>query len=364
MEIEYKKGIIVKADNFRIMLDPTYTKTPLGVHTLVTHAHSDHTQVLVGNSRTHLNKITLDLHNVAHKRKGKETIIHDFYEPFELGPFELEFVKAGHLLGAAQIVVRHGNNAFLYTGDFCPESLLTVDGADTPKDIDILAIDATYGNEQIHFQTRKASRSNILTWVIKHIQTGKIPVLNITKLGGAQEVIMFLNQLMPTLPIITDKVISDINMIYEKYNQKLNYVDIFDPRTKELMEGKCVIILPRSTKKLEAIIPNNILSRVQRCIVTGQSAKFGFSKFDHAVPLSTHASYSEIMDTIKTINPKLVLTNFGYHKELAFKITTDPSIDCDANSMREMGCINVSSYRHNSIKVATKNGFERWFDYL
>ena len=65
---------------------------------------------------------------------GNAYTIWQCFKSFEIGNFEVEYINAGHLLGAAQIIVREGNETMLYTGDFCPEDLYTINGAELPMD--------------------------------------------------------------------------------------------------------------------------------------------------------------------------------------------------------------------------------------
>ncbi|MCY3410486.1 MAG: hypothetical protein INQ03_02510 [Candidatus Heimdallarchaeota archaeon] len=359
MEISYERGIMVTHDGVRIMLDPEYSKTPIGIHTIVTHAHSDHVQVMSGESKTHLTQATLDLFSVANKRRAKSAIVQEFHEPFEIGPFEIELINAGHLLGAAQIIVRQGNHSFAYQGDSCPEDLLTVKGADIPRDIDILSIDATYGDPNLKFQPREVSRKNTFTWTISQLSQSKIPVLYVAKMGGAQEIIKYLNNLIPKVPILVESSIALINDVYNKHLQGLNY-DLLTPENIK-KNDKFIMMIPRSKKKLEEYLPPNLLDKAVRCMITGQTARYNFSRYDFTIPLSTHASYSEIVDTINKVKPLHVLTNFGYHEELAQNITSSHEILCDATATKFMDSIEIPRIKQENFPLK-ESVFESWFD--
>ncbi len=361
MIIHYDKGIIVKHGGSKIILDPEHAKIPIGIKTIVTHGHADHTQIVPSEASTYLTEETLDLYNAAQSRTAKDIIIKEMNEPFEIGPFEIELIPAGHLLGAVQVIVRQGESSFLYTGDFCPEELLTVQAAKIPKDIDMISIDATYGNKNLYFQSRDIARKGLFTWIFKMFRENKIPVINIAQMGGAQEIIRYINSMFPNLPVITHPVITKISKVYLKHEVKLVYTDMNDEQATELMNGKCVILLPRSTKNYDEILSRDIMNKASKCIVTGQSAKFPFSKFDYAVPLSTHASFTEIIKTIKEINPLHVLTNFGFHSALADDICSNGDIKCDAESIKNISNINIPALKGISPPKVQKP-LDQWFD--
>ncbi len=310
MEISYNKGIIIREGNKRIILDPETTKTPIGVPTVITHAHSDHTQGLSGQAYSHLNNITLDLYKASDNRNPKNIVIHNMNEPFELNGFSVELIPAGHLLGASQIVIRSGEQSILYTGDFCPEDLITTKKAKLPENIDVLIMDTTYGNPNLIFHNRQKYRHDLFIWVITQLKNNKLPVINIAKLGNAQEVIAYFNKLLDKMNIFVPPEFHIVNEVYNKYGVNLKYKIIEDDTE---IDDKCIVMVQRGVKNINKLTGNNII----RAIVTGQTAKFGFNSFDFAIPLTTHAYNNELLETVNKINPIKVFTNFGYHIEFA-----------------------------------------------
>ncbi|OLS21774.1 MAG: hypothetical protein HeimC2_32330 [Candidatus Heimdallarchaeota archaeon LC_2] len=343
MEISYSKGILLTHNGKKLLIDPEISKTGLAIPTIVTHAHSDHTAALSNNSNTYTTPQTIDLFNVSQPKKNARKIMtKNFYEPFEIEDFEIEFIKAGHLLGAAQIVVRCGNESIHFTGDFCPEPLITVEGADIPKDIDITILDSTYGDNKIHFDDRLNERQRLLVWILSTLKEEKNPIINLAHLGGAQELIRFLNLLAPKLNIYVHPKISIINDIYMKYDVNLKY-HILDENSK--IDTASVILIPRAKSNLEYVKDSIEFSRdkVKIGIVTGQSAKYGFNSFDFTSNLSTHASYEELLETALKIQPSQILTYYGYPEQMAYSI----NYTCDIPAMELKNC---NSLQVNKIK--------------
>ena len=277
-----------------------------------------------------MTEITHHLYDVTSKRKAKNYTHVTYGESLEIGDFEIEFLEAGHLLGAAQILIREGNETLLYTGDFCPEDLLTVNGARFPKqEIDVAIIDSTYGNQGIMFEPRANSRQSLFSWIIQQLNQNCIPVVNVGHLGGAQEIISFINTLTSNkLPILVSKKIASVCKIYEEVGVSLTYYQLEDKENHKLLHEKCLILVPRSFKDIDGLIKRfpTLDEKVVRCIITGQSAKYGFYTYDYSSSLSTHANFTELVDVVKLLDPKQVLTHYGYHKNLASTLTKDYNI--------------------------------------
>jgi Cft2 family RNA processing exonuclease len=357
MEISYSKGILLKHQGKKLLIDPEISKTSLAIPTIVTHAHSDHTAAITSNSQTYTTQQTVDLFEVAQPKKYSRKIHPvDFYTPFEIDGFEIELVKAGHLLGAGQVIVRCGNESVHFTGDFCPEPLLTVEGADIPKDVDISILDATYGDEKIHFEDRLNERQRLLVWILSTIKDTKVPLVNIAHLGGAQELIKFLNQVAPNLEIFVHPNIAIVNEIYSKYDVKLKY-RILESNIK--IDDKSVVLIPRARNKIEYVTETTNLTpnNMRRGIVTGQTAKYNFNSYDFSSNLSTHASHNELLETTLQIQPSQVLTYYGYPEQLAYSI----NYNCDIPAMELKNCqaLQVKKVKSRSnVKIDHRNYFE------
>lgn len=356
MEISYSKGILLKHNGKKLLIDPEISKTALAIPTIVTHAHSDHTAAMTSNSTTYTTQQTIDLFEVSQQKKNARKInAVEYYQPFEVDGFEIELLKAGHLLGAAQVVVRCGNEAIHFTGDFCPEPLLTVEGADFPRDVDISILDATYGDEKIFFEDRLNERQRLLIWILSTIKETRIPLINVAHLGGAQELIKFLNQVAPNLNVFVHPKIFTINQVYSKYDVDLT-CQVLDQNS--VVDHKSVILIPRAKKTIEYVenIIDIIPDKIRRGIVTGQTAKYGFNSFDFSSNLSTHATHKELLQTTLRIQPSQVLTYYGYPEQLAYSI----NYNCDIPAMELKNCqsLEVSKVKsRSSVQIDHKEYF-------
>ena len=145
------------------------------------------------------------------------------------------------------------------------------------------------------------------------MQKKKIPVINIGHLGGAQELIAYLNEML-SVDIYCDNRTSEINKIYNNEGIKLKWNSFDILNDEEIKTENSVILLPRAAKELPIFL-NGL--NASRSIVTGQASRFAFSNFEQAFPLSMHANCNELLEHIKAVSPKKVYTIYGFDSELA-----------------------------------------------
>ncbi len=311
MEVFYNRGIILKSGSDKLVLDAETAKLPIKFHGIVTHSHSDHSASFASDCQTFSTSASEKLFLESSKTRIRNNTSVLFHEPFETNGFEVELIPAGHLLGAAQVLIRRGNFTILFTGDFCLENLLTVPRATIPKEeIDLLIMETTYGHPSLNLPNRATARMNLLNWALKTLSQGKIPIFNVAQLGGAQELIRLFNE-MSDIPILVHERIERISKVYRQEGIPLSYQSLTE--TSVIDNPNAIILLPRGLKQ----IPSFIANPYSRAIVTGQSARFPFRKYDYTVALTTHSSCKELVSFVNQIKPKFVLTHYAYSKEFA-----------------------------------------------
>jgi putative mRNA 3-end processing factor len=315
---KYEKGIkfLKKPENLTLIADPTTAKAANNCDAaLITHAHTDHSIAFPNEGiKVFSTEIASKLYEKLTSRKTKNTQFIDYNKRFSFEDIEIEFIQAGHLLGAAQIIFYFDDMTICYTGDLSTAEMLSVPKATIPKeDIDILIIEATYGKSDLFFESRETIKISILNWIAESLQKKSIPVINIGHLGGAQELIAYLNEML-SVDVYCDNRTSEINKIYDKEGIKLKWNSFDILNDEEITTENSVILLPRAAKELPVFLNNFDTSR---SIVTGQASRFAFSNFEQAFPFSMHANCSELLYYVKTINPQKVYTLYGFDSELA-----------------------------------------------
>ncbi len=104
---------------------------------------------------------------------------------FEGAAAELRIAPAGHMLGAAQLVVDVGGKRLVYTGDY-RSGPGTTHGIGAPVPCDELVIESTFALPIFAFPDRDATRASIVAWCRETLASGATPVLLAHALGKAQ----------------------------------------------------------------------------------------------------------------------------------------------------------------------------------
>ena len=103
----------------------------------------------------------------------------------------------GHMLGSNMFMLNMGKKV-LYTGDFCPQDRLDIEGA-RPQKCDVLIIESTYGNPRYRFPDRNDMIGIIRDWVEDTMGRGYSAVMQAYPLGKSQELISMLKDYKPHL---------------------------------------------------------------------------------------------------------------------------------------------------------------------
>ena len=130
------------------------------------------------------------------------------------------FFPAGHILGAASIVLEGGGRRVVISGDISSEHQHTVGSFDVPDglaDVDLLVLESTYGDRLR--SPASVAEDELVNFVSDTIANG-IALLPCFALGRAQEVVAILasarraGRLPSDLKILVDGMINKINPIY------------------------------------------------------------------------------------------------------------------------------------------------------
>lgn len=147
-------------------------------------------------------------------------------EEMLLGDVSIRFYRAGHILGAASVLIedQSGRRVF-FSGDFSSFPQLTVQGASWPEDIgevDLLVLESTYGKRE-HHKPLADSRNDLVSFIRQTIETREGSVILASfALGRAQELLKMIatarqaGELPASVPVHVDGMIRRINPIYRK----------------------------------------------------------------------------------------------------------------------------------------------------
>jgi Cft2 family RNA processing exonuclease len=108
--------------------------------------------------------------------------------PFGGGTARLSLAPAGHLLGAAQLVVDHPRGRLVYTGDFstCPDRT-HAQGAAVP--CDEIVVTSTFALPIFRFAPHEQTLSAVAEWCERKLAAGVTPVVLAQNPGPAQSIV-------------------------------------------------------------------------------------------------------------------------------------------------------------------------------
>lgn len=203
-------------------------------HILVTHAHLDHVGALprvwrtFPRARVHMthaawrfaSRMLKNSVNVLRRRAERSADIapaydfddvealgevietHDFDIPIDLGRgVTATFVSAGHIPGAAGVLLRDGGShlpgvprTLFYTGDTCASSQLLIPGARYPEGpLDVLLTESTYGANLVADNIRRLDvMRDFARATARVLSRGGVVLVPVFALGRAQELLFAL----------------------------------------------------------------------------------------------------------------------------------------------------------------------------
>jgi Cft2 family RNA processing exonuclease len=153
----------------------------------------------------------------------------------------VELFPAGHILGAAGVVVTAGTSTLTVTGDVSTPSQnqASVSGLvvpDVARGSDLLIIESTYCRKGGSPRTREVER--FIDTVRETVNAGGRVLVPAFALGRAQEVILTLRNELPGIPVLVDGLAKEVSRIYEQQTAgSENPLTIFGDEIREVAPG-------------------------------------------------------------------------------------------------------------------------------
>lgn len=135
-----------------------------------------------------------------------------------VGDLEVTLFKAGHILGAAGVVVRAGQQRVVITGDIDDRGQASVGAAEVPPrlaaDADLLVIETTYC-DAVH-RDREREGADLVRRAEEVLDAGGRILIPAFGLGRAQEIALLLGKRLPNLDVLVDGLARDISELYAR----------------------------------------------------------------------------------------------------------------------------------------------------
>lgn len=283
------------------------------------------------------------------------------------GNIRAHFVRSGHVLGAAGLVIQQGGRNFYYTGDISLKDQALIPGAAVLEGkIDTLILECTYANDPGYYsRNRHQEIENFAGEAARILSAGGCILIPAFALGKTQELLFIIYSLMrrgriPSVPLYISGLGKSITEIYQDHRRYLRphvsmlSLELFsvlgfldDLSVETLLSKPCVIVATNGM-----MVENTPSARIARFMV--QEERHGiffcgyidpdtlgyrvfhsqageglaFSPEGEAVTvrnpnikrfyLSSHADRSELLELVRELQPRIIILVHGEKEGLEF----------------------------------------------
>jgi DNA ligase 1 len=298
--VEHRRGIYLpEAD---LWLDP-----PCKVaRAFISHAHSDH----VGrHALSFCTERTQEIIGVRYRlRRGLHPL--PLREPVEWEGWTLQLLPAGHIPGSAMLhLTRQSDGAtLLYTGDYKLRPGLCCEPCELMP-ADTLIMECTFGQPRYEFPPLTHIVEEIRAFCRDTLADSHVPVLLGYSLGKAQEILCALSG--TGLRVMAHRTVLEMTAACGPLPVEPVACAPFDPAHA----AGSVVVFPPSAARMPELLA---VPQRRTAMCTGWALTPGARyrcRTDAMFPLSDHASWSELLETVAAVQPRRVYAVHGFTQE-------------------------------------------------
>ena len=292
---------------------------------LITHGHADHARA--GHGEVIATPQTL---SIMAMRYGADftakQIALGYGAQLSLGNTEISMASAGHVLGAAQIILTHNNNRLIAAGDYKRKYDPTV----VPFEVvpcDVFITEATFGLPVFKHPDPLEEVQKLLSFM--SVFPERSCFIGAYALGKAQRVIKLLRQAGYDTPIFIHGALQALCQFYQDQNIDLG---ILLPLPEKPRGGANAELRARIVIGPPSAIGSPWANRLPDPIISFASgwmqvkARARQRAVEVPLILSDHADWHDILRTIDEVNPKEVWITHGNEEALLHHLTTQGRI--------------------------------------
>ena len=294
----FPEGIYIKpADAW---VDPSEPKA----RALVTHGHGDHARG--GHERVWATSETLAIMACRYgPQEGGCAMAYG--EVARIGEVDVSFVPAGHVLGSAQIVLDHGGERVVVSGDYKRRPDPTCAPFE-PVPCDIFITEATFGLPVFRHPETASEIDRLLARL--HDNPDRCVLVGAYALGKAQRLIVELRRRGHNDPIYIHGALQRLCDLYAEHDVALGDLRPATGVKKDELKGRIVIAPPGALNdRWSRRLPEPITAMASGWMRVRQRAR----QRNVELPLivSDHADWDELTATIRELAPSEVWITHG-----------------------------------------------------
>lgn len=267
----------------------------------ISHAHGDHM------ARHAMALCTAETASLYRLRLGQRpTQEMPYGEPLQRQGMSLTTLPAGHMLGSAMLLAEHRGLRLLYTGDFQLAASRTARPVSKLPGAEVLVMESTFGEPRWTLPPRVAAEDQLLTIIRQAWHGDRTPVVFAYTAGKAQEVLALLHS--QQIAAYQHPQIAAVSRVYQQHGCDIGPLRIYSGK---LEERPAVVVLPPRHHRA-GFLPCPV--RAARIAVTGWALDPRTRhrlEVDHAVPLSDHADFPQLLECVERVRPQIIFCTHG-----------------------------------------------------
>jgi len=291
----------------------------------LSHGHADHARGIHG--RSWATPGTMEFYAARWPGGGVRQPI-EYGGRFDWGGARCTVLPAGHILGAAQLLIEYRGERLVYTGDIKLRSPLCGIATEVVP-CDRLIIECTFGLPIYHFLERDEAARRIGAFARACLEEGVTPVYYGYALGRGQEIAHVLCR--AGIPVAVHGAVARFIPFYERAGYAF---DGWTPYEAKHRRGAALVVTPGMRNILEAAGRRFRVAYVSGWAgLANARARAGAEEL---IPYSDHGDFGELVEIVERSGAKRVDLVHGYTEPFA-RILRQRGIDARAASAPSSG---------------------------
>jgi putative mRNA 3-end processing factor len=271
---------------------------------LVTHGHSDHARG--GHAAVMATAETLAIMAARAAAPLRSEPVR-YGEPRRVGDVVVRFVPAGHVLGSAQIVLEHGGERVVVSGDYKRRADPTCPPFE-PIPCDVFVTEATFGLPVFVHPAIDGEIGKALAALAANPQ--RCLLIGAYALGKVQRVIAHLRLAGHHAPIYLHGAMERLCALYEQHGVALGELRPATLASRDELRGAIVVAPPSAlSDRWSRRLPDPITAMASGWMRIRQRARQ--RGVELPLVISDHADWNELTTTIREVAPREVWITHG-----------------------------------------------------